>query len=170
MGHSLGASIATVLLDKPPPGVRCDGLAFENGFASIPEMVRALYPSRWLPYHYLGKFAFDTWDARAVFEKEEGRGRLVERDVSGDTGSPVRDVPILFVGSDDDELVPHQMMRSLYAAALKSRGAREGEDEGKGIRFVAVKGGLHDFGWKKEVWGKSVVQFVRDVVERREQG
>jgi pimeloyl-ACP methyl ester carboxylesterase len=159
MGHSLGASIATVLLSQQPPGTRCEGLIFENGFASIPEMVRVLYPSKWLPYHYLGCMALDTWDARGVFEKaaREGRG----------AGKLVRDVPILFVASDDDELVPPAMMRELYRAALKSRGGEDGKDD-KGVRWVEVKGGLHDFGWKKEVWGKSVVQFVRDVVHRTE--
>lgn len=158
MGHSLGASVATVLLDQPPSprdDVRCDGLVFENGFASIPDMVRALYPSRWVPYHYLGRCALDRWDARAVFERRAGR---------------IGHVPVLFVASDDDELVPPAMMRGLYEAALNSR-RMGGEMDGmqRGVTWVGVKGGLHDFAWKKEVWGKSVVQFVKNIADQQKQ-
>lgn len=154
MGHSLGASVATVLLDEPSTNVCCEGLIFENGFASIPEMVRALYPSKWVPYHYLGGLALDTWDARAVFER----------------GGRIGQVPVLFVASDDDELVPPAMMRGLYEAALKSRGtSHEIDGMQRGVTWVGVKGGLHDFAWKKEVWGKSVVQFVKHVADQRKE-
>ncbi|GHJ88018.1 hypothetical protein NliqN6_4420 [Naganishia liquefaciens] len=152
MGHSLGASVATVLLDHEPPNTRCDALIFENGFASIPEMVRALYPSKWVPYHYLGRLALDIWDARGVFE----RGALGK-------------VPVLFVSSDDDELVPPAMMHGLYEAARSRDASGEGGRLSRGVTWVGVKGGLHDFAWKKEAWGKSVVRFVKDVADTRKE-
>jgi pimeloyl-ACP methyl ester carboxylesterase len=149
MGHSLGASIATVLLSQLDPGeARCDGLILENGFASIPGMVKALYTSKWVPYHYLGRFVLDKWDARGVFERARGRT------------ARVNNVPILFLSSDNDELVPPAMMRDLYETAVRARGVGE-----EGVRWVSVKDGLHDFGWKKDVWGKSVGRFVHGVVD-----
>lgn len=168
MGHSLGASIATVLLSRLPPGpggARCDGLIFENGFASIPGMVKALYASKWVPYHYLGPLALDKWDARGVFERAAGRSATETG--CGETEVPtttrVNEVPILFLSSDNDELVPPAMMRDLYETAMRARGA-SGEDSG--VRWVSVKDGLHDFGWKKDVWAKSVGRFVRDLMDR----
>lgn len=152
MGHSLGASIATVLLSRVPESTRCDGLVFENGFASIPGMVRALYSSKWVPYHYLGPLALDTWDAKGIFERaaEGGRG----------SAERANRVPILFVSSDNDELVPPAMMWDLYDTASRARGERDA-----GVRWESVKDGLHDFAWKKDVWARSVGQFVRDVTD-----
>lgn len=161
MGHSLGASIATCLL--PASSARCDGLVFENGFASIPRMVAALYPSKWVPYHYLGRWAFDTWDARGVFQRARGSDEAHTGLESATTAATrVNEVPILFLSSSNDELVPPAMMRDLYSTALHARGASEEEESG--VRWVSVKDGLHDFGWRKEVWATSVVKFVRDIV------
>ena len=67
-GHSLGASAALCLLaaHEHEHAVSCDvhSLVLENAFTSVPDMLRALYPQRWLPYHYLGPFVRDRWDAR----------------------------------------------------------------------------------------------------------
>ncbi|GAA5960343.1 hypothetical protein JCM3765_007479 [Sporobolomyces pararoseus] len=79
-GHSLGGAASILLLDQlsvPPfPSAQSQietttsalvpspaGLILENPLPSIPYMVKALYPQKWLPYHYLGFAAFDRWDA-----------------------------------------------------------------------------------------------------------
>ena len=69
-GHSLGASAALCLLaahEHESAGI-CDvhGLVLENAFTSVPDMLRALYPQRWLPYRYLDPFVRDRWDAWAA--------------------------------------------------------------------------------------------------------
>ncbi|KAJ6565816.1 Alpha/Beta hydrolase protein [Mycena vulgaris] len=74
-GHSLGGAAAVCLLaqlpdldanateqerrEGTPDYSRIRGLVLENPFASIPGMVRALYPQRWLPYHHLAPLAWD---------------------------------------------------------------------------------------------------------------
>lgn len=69
-GHSLGASIALCLLashtDVSKAAAMVHGLVLENAFSNMPDMLRVLYPQRWLPYRYLGPFVCDRWDARAA--------------------------------------------------------------------------------------------------------
>lgn len=47
---------------------RIQGLILENPFSSIPDMVRALYPQKWLPYRFLAPFAWDKWNALAAMK------------------------------------------------------------------------------------------------------
>ncbi|KAJ9113685.1 hypothetical protein QFC22_005994 [Naganishia vaughanmartiniae] len=203
MGHSLGASIAAVLLSQLPTQsasssdastatpttehpdrqarVRCDGLIFENGFASIPGMVKALYPHRWLPYHHLGSFAFDRWDALAAFGSpvESSAAVLVAEDSTSNATkvgktqpsfpSSLHAIPILFISSDKDEMVPPVMMQQLYGVAKETRSKLQPGDEGQ-VRWLAVKDALHDFAWQKEAWGKGIVGFVQDIVARVRKG
>lgn len=86
--HSLGGAIAACLLAERR--VQVDGIILENPFSSISDMVRALYPSKWLPYYYLGPLAWDKWDAGRAVEgmAEQYRKRM------------------LILNSEDDELVP----------------------------------------------------------------
>jgi pimeloyl-ACP methyl ester carboxylesterase len=195
MGHSLGASIAVVLLSRIPanlsssdnpvtspatqrialqPRVRCDGLIFENGFASIPEMVKALYPHKWLPYHHLGSFAYDRWDALSAFEgpMESATSTPVAEDDNCDvTGtsrklftspSLLHNIPILFISSEKDEMVPSSMMHQLYDAAKEKRSMVQPGAAGQ-VRWLEVKDALHDFAWQKEIWARNIVKFVEDV-------
>lgn len=196
MGHSLGASIAAVLLSKLPadlsssdnpvtspatqrialqPRVRCDGLIFENGFASIPEMVKALYPHKWLPYHHLGSFAYDRWDALSAFADrvepeisalvvEDDKGHVTSTSLKPSSSpSLLHKIPILFISSDKDEMVPSSMMQQLCKAAKETRSIFSPGEEGQ-VRWLAVKHALHDFAWQKEVWGTGIVEFVKEVV------
>lgn len=100
-GHSLGGAAAILLLlrqlDRLP---HIAGLVLENPLPSIPYMVRALYPQRWLPYHYLGPFAFDKWDALSAVEQEVRQGA---------SGRERRKLPptSLWIRSGRDEIIPH---------------------------------------------------------------
>ncbi|KAJ9096842.1 hypothetical protein QFC21_005115 [Naganishia friedmannii] len=197
MGHSLGASIAAVLLSRFPARaassdspttspvtegipsqsrVRCDGLIFENGFASIPGMVKALYPHQWLPYHHLGSFAFDRWDALACFENQAESATPIpvpEGTTSNTATQPppslLHTIPILFISSEEDEMVPPTMMQQLYDAVTTTRSLVRPGEEGQ-VRWLAVKDALHDFAWQKEVWGKGIVDFLRDVAMSARKG
>ncbi|PLW19494.1 hypothetical protein PCANC_08765 [Puccinia coronata f. sp. avenae] len=73
-GHSLGGAVAAQLLShiffSNHPGTaatrsRLAGLILENPLPSVPHMVKLLYPSRYVPYHYLAPFVRDTWDTRS---------------------------------------------------------------------------------------------------------
>ncbi len=166
MGHSLGASIATVLLgsSRPEGGIRCDGLVFENGFSSIPDMVRALYPHRALPYHYLGPLVLDRWDAKTALKQ------------SGREDSLFATVPILFVSSSNDELVPPEMMRELYETAVEARSSgsqgqiegdfSDGEVENTYIQWLVVPDGLHDFAWQKSIWSATIWSWLSSLSTR----
>lgn len=105
-GHSLGGAAAVLLLlrqhDSSP---QIAGVVLENPLPSIPYMVRALYPQKWLPYHYLGPFAFDKWDALSAIEQEEvvrGSGAGVRR-----RRRLARLPPSLWIRSSRDEIIPY---------------------------------------------------------------
>lgn len=85
-GHSLGGAAAVGLLKQLEQGPftprisqhspkvpfgspRISGLILENPLPSIPFMIRALYPQKWLPYHWLGPLAFDRWNALGELER-----------------------------------------------------------------------------------------------------
>jgi pimeloyl-ACP methyl ester carboxylesterase len=71
-GQSIGCGIALKgwadYLRSGGLGVRVTGLILETPFVSVPNMLRALYPQRWLPYRYLSMFLWSTWDMKACAE------------------------------------------------------------------------------------------------------
>ncbi|GAA5991541.1 hypothetical protein JCM10908_005752 [Rhodotorula pacifica] len=121
-GHSLGGAAATLLLlrqidqlDNTSPPI--SGLILENPLPSIPYMVRALYPQRWLPYHYLGPFAFDKWDALSALEQHAGQ--LSQGSRAEGSGAREKIPPSLWIRSGRDEIIPHGSsdgVRQMYAA------------------------------------------------------
>lgn len=174
MGHSLGASIAACLLDRlvarrqtgDPESKRDllpDGLIYENGFASIPRMVSALYPQRWLPYHYLGGLAWDRWEAvEAIARVAQSREGALEG----------RKIPALFLSSSQDELVPPEMVREAFEATTTKKDDGGGGESALEAHLVSIPGALHDFGFKKQIWSTEIVSFLRQVaaVDRSKAG
>ncbi|KAG6846648.1 hypothetical protein H0H93_012662, partial [Arthromyces matolae] len=80
-GHSLGGAVALCLLSQRNlPEVlgkdaeRVSGVILENPFASIPGMIEALYPQKWLPYRYLKPFVWDRWDALGALKESSDEG------------------------------------------------------------------------------------------------
>ncbi|GAA6006953.1 uncharacterized protein JCM10292_000371 [Rhodotorula paludigena] len=140
---------------------RLSGIILENPLPSIPYMVRALYPQRWLPYHYLGPFAFDKWDAV---------GRLA-RDR---TGGEARGLRSLWIRSGRDEIIPHGAedgVREMYAAWVRAReagGAASGRDEEEPTsRWVDVPGALHDTAYMERRWRDEIRAFLRQVAQEK---
>lgn len=128
--------LASALDSKEYPNVQ--GLILENPFASIPEMVKALYPQRWLPYHYLTPFVWDTWDAVHA-ASNMSQDSLLWR-LSKD---------ILVLLSEKDELVPNRMGEDI----LNAMGSR-------GRPSVIIRDALHENAWEQRQWAREVAQYV----------
>ena len=139
-GHSLGGAAAVCLSAQ----VRAEtfpcvqGLILENPFASIPWMVKALYPQKWLPYHYLGGLAFDKWDALGAM-RDVREGTLLNR----------LDKNMLVVLSMKDEIVPNEMGKALFEAA--SDNLKSGQEHST-RRLAIIPGALHDNAWTVRQW------------------
>lgn len=59
--------------DGESSNVNVTGVILETPFMSVPNMLRALYPQKWLPYRYLSVFLRSTWDVRAAAKVVRGR-------------------------------------------------------------------------------------------------
>lgn len=142
-GHSLGAAVSVCLLAQLEDGAcakmndRVRGLILENPFASIPGMVRALYPQRWLPYHYLAPFAFDKWDALYAARNANNNSVLYRLKQNH-----------LIVLSEKDELVPREMGEQIWNA-LGSTG-----------RKVVIERALHENAWSRPKWAREMRLFI----------
>jgi fermentation-respiration switch protein FrsA (DUF1100 family) len=108
-GQSLGGAVAAQLaLEK-----KVRGLILESAFTSVPDMARQLYPG--LPLHRLIMTRFDTLAHVTQLT-----------------------IPKLIAHSPDDEVVPFEMGRRLFAAAAPPK------------QFVALTGGHNDGLWTPE--------------------
>jgi pimeloyl-ACP methyl ester carboxylesterase len=140
-GHSLGGSAAvrltSVLKSEDYPSVK--GLILENPFASIPQMVTALYPQRWLPYHYLTPFVWDKWDAVAAMKGTPADSLLAR--LSQD---------MLVLLSEKDEVVPNSMGSELFDL-VGGEGSR---------RKVTIQDALHEDAWQQRQWMMEMNKFT----------
>lgn len=99
-GHSLGGSIATLLMSNSANTEGVRGLILENAFGSIPAMIRAYFATPRVPYYHLHPLAFDKWDALRV---------------AGDIS-----IPTLVMVSESDELVPRSHGEAIHKAVTHS--------------------------------------------------
>jgi len=170
-GHSLGASIALCLLARRKGAavvgaVQLHGLVLENAFTSVPDMLRALYPQRWLPYRYLGPFVRDRWDARAA-----AAAAAASQSQTFPRGLARRAMVLV---SERDEVVPPAMGREIFGALQGGGDIGEGEDggevvRGRGVmrgpplglgRFVVLEGALHEDAWRGRDWSRAMKQYL----------
>lgn len=162
-GHSLGATIAVCLLsslsdERDPRYKRVQGLVLENPFSSIPKMVEALYPQKWVPYRYLTPFVLDRWDALAALD---GTSPSVLRRLRLDA---------LVLTSELDEVVPPEMGQKLYQrmrlglddAAFDQKFAVPAYASSRG-RLEVIQGALHENSWTKAQWRKVMTGYTLDV-------
>ncbi|KAL5495876.1 hypothetical protein ACEPAI_1340 [Sanghuangporus weigelae] len=185
-GHSLGGAVAVCLLASLNSHLRKEqdyqevrsalrGTILENPFSSIPDMVRALYPQAWLPYHYLAPLAWDKWDAlsamrdsaRVSASSSEGSSSL--RAEAGDSMHlsilPELARNMLVLVSSHDEVVPPSMGRAIFDAQPSgARKARDGGHEEDLSRLVEIDGALHEDAWRQLQWRKEIGRYLKDVV------
>ncbi|GBB92426.1 hypothetical protein RclHR1_02000007 [Rhizophagus clarus] len=102
-GHSLGGAVGLYLASQPNIQKDLRGIIIENTFTSIKDMVETIYPQNWLPYKYLVRLPFVLWN------KWEN-SRLIQEIT----------IPILFLSSRNDEIIPQEQMLKLYKLAEKS--------------------------------------------------
>ena len=143
-----------------------DALVLENPFPSVPTMItESLYPSRWLPYHYLTGFVLDRWDALGALKGEEGGKR-----------SPLGETDVLFVSGEKDGLVRPELVRRMFEAAVGSESGVGGGEKGEGggrlgggreekkrrvVEWLSIKERSHDDAWMaKGDWGMGVRSFL----------
>ncbi|KAF9464047.1 Alpha/Beta hydrolase protein [Collybia nuda] len=162
-GHSLGGAAAICLLSKLHEATDSNdilsqryhnikGIILENPFASIPGMVRALYPQPWLPYRHLAQLAFDKWDAAADM-------RMLSTPSCPNTTLKRLAGNMLILLSENDEIVPPAMGTELYNAAVVSSAAAT-------PRLVVVKDALHENAWDKRQWLPEMKRYI-DVIRNK---
>lgn len=91
-GRSLGGGVATWLASEESPG----GLILESSFTSVPDLARKYYPI--FPVHWLARIRYDN------------ASRL-----------PTVQCPVLIAHSLDDEIVPIDHGRALFALAREPK-------------------------------------------------
>jgi len=149
-GHSLGASIALCILSSlkvgPISSIAVHGLVLENAFTSVPDMLRVVFPQRWLPFRYLGRFVRDRWDARAA-----AAAHIFPRDLARRT---------MVIVSGQDEVVPPAMGREIFEVLQASGDTEEGVDcWATERRFVMIEGARHGNVYGYLDWVKAMKQY-----------
>lgn len=117
-------------------------------------MVKALYPQKWLPHHYLGGLAFDKWDALAAM-RDVVEGTLLAR---------LRE-DMLVLLSQKDEIVPNEMGQLLYEAASLS--PSEPGTATSLRRMVVIPGALHDSAWTVRRWRGEFEGYVQAIASKK---
>jgi uncharacterized protein len=151
LGGAISVCLSSQVKREHFPNVK--GLVLENPFASIPWMVKALYPQKWLPYHYLGRFAFDKWDALGAMCSVR-QGTLLD----------TLRKDMLVILSQKDEIVPNSMGMALLRAAQSVNLKKM--DTTSSSRSVLITGALHDSAWKNTQWRQEFECYVQFVVLR----
>ncbi len=116
-GRSLGGAVAIELARR----VKCDGLIVESSFTSATERGKKMFPL--LPIKHLLRYKFDSI------------GKLSSLTC-----------PVLVTHSPDDEIIPFEMGRRLFAAANEPK------------RFVTLRGGHNEWEYFADVSYKTAVE------------
>jgi fermentation-respiration switch protein FrsA (DUF1100 family) len=119
-GESLGGAVAAWLAARHKPAA----LVIASGFTSVPDLGQQLYP--YLPVRWLARIRYDT--------------RTYLQSVTA---------PVLIAHSPEDDIIPFEHGRALYAAAHPPK------------RFVELSGGHNDgFIFMREAWIKALGDFL----------
>ncbi len=124
-GESLGGAVAAWLAARQKPAA----LVIASGFTSVPDLGQQLYP--FLPVRWLARIRYDTREyLRAVA------------------------APVLIAHSPEDDIIPFEHGRVLYAAANPPK------------QFLELAGGHNDgFIFMRESWVKALGDFLSEQMD-----
>ena len=119
-GHSVGAGVAAFAAAcSTNTDLRIIGLILETPFTSVADMLRTLYPQKWLPYYYLTPFLRSSWDMREYTTQISRRS------------DPPR---IMIVQAENDEIVNEKMAPEIRDLAIRNN---------LEVDHYTVRGALH---------------------------
>lgn len=140
-GQSIGCGVASTLAAnhiEKDSSVEIVALVLEAPFTNVRDMMKAIYPQKWLPYQYLWPFLRNRLDSMAAMEK------MVEK---------ARKPRITLVVAGEDELVPSHL-----GDTLEQKGNKLGLD----IRKVVVPNSFHEQILEKSAGRVAVVDGIRN--------
>lgn len=119
-GESLGGAVAAWLAARQKPAA----LVIASGFTSVPDLGQQLYP--FLPVRWLARIRYDTRESLRAVE-----------------------APVLIAHSPEDDIIPFEHGRALYAAANPPK------------QFLELAGGHNDgFIFMREAWVRVLGDFL----------
>ncbi|XP_047458168.1 monoacylglycerol lipase ABHD12-like [Mugil cephalus] len=128
-GHSLGTGVTTNFAVKlVEQGVVLDGVILEGAFNSARQKI-PVHPFIWYYWTYpgIGYFFSEPWaENKVVFPTEENLKKMKS--------------PILFLHSEDDHMVPIQIVQQMYEVAASAQNA----ERVKLVTFDGSLGYLHN--------------------------
>ena len=142
-------------LTHDPKFNRIQGLILENPFTSIPDMVQAFYPEKWLPHHYLGPLVADKWDCVAALRRarnNDKKARSVLAKLAPDA---------LILQSEYDETVPRHM-----GVTIHSLMQAVGDGEERLGKLFVVRFAHHNNGYMKDTWAEEIKRYLRPLSSR----
>jgi len=125
-GESLGGAVAAWLAARHKPAA----LVIASGFTSVPDLGQQLYP--YFPIRLLARIRYDTRDSL--------------RSVTA---------PVLIAHSPQDDIIPYEHGRALFAAANPPK------------QFLELAGGHNDgFIFMREAWVKALGDFLGEQMDK----
>jgi len=119
-GHSIGAGVASfAAASNTSSDLKIIGLILETPFTSVADMLRILYPRRWLPYYYLTPFLRSSWDLRQYLSQIARQPQRPR---------------IMIVQAESDEIVNKEMAPEIKDIAVRNKFT---------VDFFTVRGALH---------------------------
>lgn len=146
-----------------------DGVLLETPFTSVRDMLRELYPQKWLPYRYLGGFLWNHWNSieglrrvgACLWAAQNGDSTVNPLYKPGRKGgttthttNALRVPKVLILSAGKDELVP-----AGHALKLESLCRQLGMD----VNRVVVQDALHTNVITKYTGRMAVVAFLKDI-------
>ena len=151
-GQSIGSGVATNLAATCKLPLLIDGMLLETPFLSLREMLKVLYPQRWLPYKYLWPFLRNHLDSWANLG-------LIAKASKEDNRAPPN---IYILEADRDELVPKEHGDLLY-----QRCRDVGIPARKGSAPVAYHNEAISRGEGKKLAAEAIFNLTKQALDRR---